>query len=87
MAIPRDNRLCNKVTEKLERYTDLKLEIQKCVINESFRGACSNWFTWLYPYMFKEKFTTYIYLLPLSHPQVTEECTTELLSYVAPFCD
>ena len=31
-ALPKlgDSRLSNKVTEKLERYTDLKLEIQKC---------------------------------------------------------
>ena len=29
VAIPGDSRLSNKVTEKLERYTDLKLEIQK----------------------------------------------------------
>ena len=29
VAIPGDSRLSSKVTEKLERYTDLKLEIQK----------------------------------------------------------
>ena len=29
VAIPGDSHLSNKVTEKLERYTDLKLEIQK----------------------------------------------------------
>lgn len=86
VAIPGDNHLSNKVTEKLERYTDLKLEIQK-VVSESFCGACSNWFTWLYPYTFKENFATYIYLLPLFHFQVTTECVTVLLSYVMPFCD
>ena len=29
LAIPEDSCLSNKVTEKLERYTDLKLEMQK----------------------------------------------------------
>ena len=67
VAILGNSHLSNKVTEKLENILILNLRY-KNVVNESFCGACSNFFTWLYPYMFKKIHNLYLFITLVSSP-------------------